>query len=152
MTKPATSSEPGPGDQVAAVAYRRGDSGVEYCLVKTSSGRRIFPKGKVEIGEKPWDSAAREAKEEAGVLGTVSRDALTTFWLERPKRGTRELVTAYLLEVVVDKVKREAGRKPKWWTLEKALDKLSKKKQSANAEELKRVLREAQATIDLSEG
>lgn len=152
MTNPAISSEPGLGDQVAAVAYRRSESGVEYCLVKTSSGRRILPKGKVENGEKPWDSAAREAKEEAGVLGTVNQEALTTFWLERPKRGTRESVTAYLLEVVVDKVKCEDGRKPKWWTLEKALDKLSKKRQSANGEELKRVLREAQAAIDGSDG
>ena len=67
--------------------------------------------------------------------------------LERPKRGTRELVTAYLLEVVVDKVKREAGRKPKWWTLEKATAKLSKKRHAANAEELVRVLREAEAAI-----
>jgi len=116
--------------------------------VKSSSGRRIFPKGKVEKNEQPWDSAAREAKEEAGVLGNVRSEALTTFWLERPKRGTRELVTVYLLEVVVDKVLREAGRKPKWWTLDKAVEKLSKKKHSANAEELTRVLREAQAVIE----
>jgi 8-oxo-dGTP pyrophosphatase MutT (NUDIX family) len=147
-----TSSAPGPGDQVAAVCYRKGADGVEYCLVKTSSGRRIFPKGKVENGEKPWDSAAREAKEEAGVLGNVSSEALTTFWLERPKRGTRELVTVYLLEVVVDKVLRERGRKPKWWTLNKAVEKLSKKKHSANAEELTRVLREAQSAIESSPG
>ena len=108
----------------------------------------MLPKGKVEVGEQPWDSAAREAKEEAGVLGNVNPEALTTFWLERPKRGLRELVTVYLLDVTVDKVLREAGRKPKWWTLEKAVEKLSKKKHSANAEELKRVLREAQAAID----
>jgi 8-oxo-dGTP pyrophosphatase MutT (NUDIX family) len=152
LTSIDTSSVPRPGDQVAAVCYRKGAEGVEYCLVKTSSGRRIFPKGKVEKGENPWDSAAREAKEEAGVLGDVRRDALTTFWLERPKRGTRELVTAYLLEVVVDKVLREEGRKPKWWTLDKAVEKLSKKKNSANAEELERVLREAQSAIDDSLG
>ena len=140
---------PGPGDQVGAVCYRKGAAGVEYCLVKTSSGRRMIPKGKVEKGEKPWDSAAREAKEEAGVLGTVRPEALTTFWLERPKRGTRELVTVYLLEVAVDKVLREKGRKPKWWSLEKAVEKLSaKKKHSANADELVRVLREASTAID----
>ena len=143
----AQSSEPGPGDQVAAICYRRSDSGAEFCFIKSSSGRRIFPKGKVEKGEKPWDSAAREAKEEAGVLGNVSPQPLTTFWFERPKRGTRELVTGYLLEVVVDKVLRESGRKPRWWTLERALEKLSKKKQADNAEELKRVLREADAAV-----
>ena len=86
---------------------------------------------KGEKGEKPWDSAAREAKEEAGVLGNVSPQPLTTFWFERPKRSTRELVTAYLLEVVVDKVVREAGRKPKWWTLERALEKVTGDRRAA---------------------
>lgn len=144
----ARQSAPEPGDQVAAICYRHGSDGVEFCLVRSSSGRRLFPKGKVEEGENPWDSAAREAKEEAGVLGTVSEEPLTTFWTERPKRGTRELVTAYLLEVVVAKVRREDGRKPKWWTLERALEKLSKKKHAANSEELKRVLSEAHAAIE----
>jgi hypothetical protein len=80
-------------------------------------------------------------------LGNVCQDALTSFWFERPKRGTRELVTVYLLEAVVDKVLREGGRKPKWWTFERALEKLSKKKHADNAEELKRVLHEAHAAI-----
>ena len=143
MTSDARSSEPQPGDQVAAICYRRVSSGVEFCFIKSSSGRRIFPKGKVEEGERPCDSAAREAKEEAGVLGTVVEQPLTTFWYDRPKRGTHETVTAYLLEVVVSEVLREKGRKPKWWSLERALEKLSKKKQADNADELKRVLKEA---------
>ncbi len=142
-----TSTDPGPGDQVAAVCYRKTESGVEYCFIKSSSGRRIFPKGKVEKGEQPWDSAAREAKEEAGVLGTVSQRPLTTFEFERPKRGTRELVTAYLLKVVVSEGAREKGRNPTWWDFDRALEKLSKKKQSANSDELSRVLREAHEVI-----
>ena len=141
-----------PGDQVAAICYRRVSSGVEFCFIKSSSGRRIFPKGKVEEGERPWDSAAREAKEEAGVLGTVAQQPLTTFWYDRPKRGTHELVTAYLLEVVVSEVRSEKGRKPKWWDLEKALEKLSKKKQADNADELKRVLEEAFQAIAGTDG
>lgn len=142
-----SSSEPNPGDQVAAVCYRRSDADVEFCLIKSSSGRRIFPKGKVEKGERPWDSAAREAKEEAGVLGTVVSKPLTTFWYDRPKRGTRELVTAYLLEVVVCEGLREKGRKPRWWNLDRALEKLSKTKHADNADELKRVLQKAHQAI-----
>ena len=147
MTTDARFSEPKPGDQVAAICYRRVPSGVEFCFIKSSSGRRIFPKGKVEEGERPWDSAAREAKEEAGVLGTVVEQPLTTFWYDRPKRGTHEMVTAYLLEVVVSEVLSEKGRKPKWWDLDRALEKLSKKKHADNADELKRVLKEAHQAI-----
>lgn len=152
MTRELRSSEPQPGDQVAAICYRHGSSGVEFCFVKSSSGRRIFPKGKVEEGERPWDSAAREAKEEAGVLGTVHEQPLTTFWLERPNSGTREHVTAYLLEVAAAHGLREEGRKPKWWNIERALEKLSKKKHTANSEELKRVLREAHGAIGRAAG
>ena len=152
MTRETRSSEPKPGDQVAAIPFRRSSSGVEFCLIKSSSGRRIFPKGKVEEGERPWDSAAREAKEEAGILGTVSQQPLTTFWYDRPKRGTHEMVTAYLLEVVVSEVLREKGRKPRWWSLERALEKLSKKKQADNADELKRVLNEASQAIASIDG
>ncbi|MFC1639937.1 NUDIX hydrolase, partial [Gemmatimonadota bacterium] len=135
-----------------AICYRRVPSGVEFCFIRSSSGRRIFPKGKVEEDERPWDSAAREAKEEAGVLGTVAQQPLTTFWYDRPKRGTHELVTAYLLEVVVSEVRSEKGRKPKWWDLERALQKLSKKKQADNADELKRVLEEAFQAIAGTDG
>ena len=147
MTREARSSEPKPGDQVAAICYRRCQTGVEFLFIKSSSGRRIFPKGKVEDGERPWDSAAREAKEEAGVLGTVAQQPLTTFWYNRPKRGTHEKVTAYLLEVVVSEGLREKGRKPRWWDLDRALEKLSKKKQADNADELKRVLKEASQAV-----
>ena len=147
MTRETRSSEPKPGDQVAAVCFRRCSSGIEFCFIRSSSGRRIFPKGKVEEGERPWDSAAREAKEEAGVLGTVAKEPLTTFGYDRPKRGTHEMVTAYLLEVVVSEGLREKGRKPKWWDLERALEKLSKKKHADNADELKRVLKEAHKAI-----
>jgi len=115
--------------------------------VRSSSGRRIFPKGKVEEGERPWDSAAREAREEAGVLGTVRQQPLTTFWWDRPKRETRELVTAYLLEVVVAEGLCEKGRKPKWWEFEQALEKLSKKKHADHSDEVKRVLNEAHHAI-----
>jgi len=143
MTSDDALGEPLPGDQVAAVCYRRTSSGIEYLFIKSSSGKRIFPKGKVEVGERPWDAAAREAKEEAGVLGTVSPDQLATFQFERPKRGTREKVTAYLLEAVPVQGISEKGRKPKWWDFETAVEKLAKKKHATNSAELTRVLREA---------
>ena len=60
------------------------------------------------------------------------------------------MVTAYLLEVVVTEGLREKGRKPKWWNLDRALEKLSKKKQADNADELKRVLTEALQAITVT--
>jgi 8-oxo-dGTP pyrophosphatase MutT (NUDIX family) len=66
-----------------------GAAGTEVMLV-TSRGRQrwIIPKGWPHIGRAPCDSAAREAFEEAGVLGVVGRRALGSFrYKKRLKKG-----------------------------------------------------------------
>ena len=58
--------------QYAALAYLLEKGGAATYLVVTSrrTGRWIFPKGQPEKGEDGWETAAREAFEEAGVVGT----------------------------------------------------------------------------------
>jgi 8-oxo-dGTP pyrophosphatase MutT (NUDIX family) len=76
--------------QYAALPYRpKGAAGTEIMLV-TSRGRQrwIIPKGWPHIGRAPCDSAAREAFEEAGVLGLVERRSLGSFrYKKRLKKG-----------------------------------------------------------------
>jgi 8-oxo-dGTP pyrophosphatase MutT (NUDIX family) len=76
--------------QYAALPYRpTGSSGTEVMLV-TSRGRQrwIIPKGWPHSGRAPCDSAAREAFEEAGVLGLVGRRSLGSFrYKKRLKKG-----------------------------------------------------------------
>ncbi|MCW2247178.1 8-oxo-dGTP pyrophosphatase MutT (NUDIX family) [Azospirillum fermentarium] len=62
-----------PRDQYAALPYRDID-GVRQVMLITSrdTGRWIIPKGWPEKRTKPHDMAAREAFEEAGLLGRVS--------------------------------------------------------------------------------
>jgi 8-oxo-dGTP pyrophosphatase MutT (NUDIX family) len=76
--------------QYAALPYRpTGAAGTEVMLV-TSRGRQrwIIPKGWPHIGRAPCDSAAREAFEEAGVLGLVGRRSLGSFrYKKRLKKG-----------------------------------------------------------------
>lgn len=57
--------------QFAALAYLF-DRGEPTYLIITSrrTGRWIFPKGQPDKGENGWETAAREAFEEAGVIGT----------------------------------------------------------------------------------
>ena len=60
--------------QVAALPWRVGVSGPEIMLITSrDTGRWVLPKGWIESGEKPWRAAAREAEEEAGLSGDVSR-------------------------------------------------------------------------------
>ena len=63
--------------QAAVIPYRIRKERVEVALVTTSRGKGwIVPKGSVDEGEQPRDAAIREAEEEAGLLGVVTRKPL----------------------------------------------------------------------------
>ena len=70
--------------QSAALPYRVLDSGVEILLVTSRLKKRwVLPKGVVEPGMSPADSAAKEAWEEAGVEGSISRRPLGSYTYEK---------------------------------------------------------------------
>jgi 8-oxo-dGTP pyrophosphatase MutT (NUDIX family) len=76
---PRVDSAGAPG-QSAALPYRIIDGRLAVLLVTTRrSGKWIFPKGAIEPGLTPWDSAAKEALEEAGVTGTVEDAPIGTY-------------------------------------------------------------------------
>ena len=63
--------------QAAVIPYRIRKERVEVALVTTSRGKGwIVPKGSVDEGELPRDAAIREAEEEAGLRGVVTRKPL----------------------------------------------------------------------------
>jgi len=56
--------------QYAALAYQCEQGEPTYLIVTSRrTGRWIFPKGEPEKDEQGWETAAREAFEEAGVIG-----------------------------------------------------------------------------------
>jgi 8-oxo-dGTP pyrophosphatase MutT (NUDIX family) len=71
--------------QYAALPYRlSGRSRTEVMLVTSRETRRwIIPKGWPQKGKAPHHSAAREAFEEAGVVGAVGRRAVGSFPYEK---------------------------------------------------------------------
>src|SRR5258705_7844831 len=76
--------------QFAALPYRRTDgSHTEVMLVTSRDTQRwVIPKGWPQIGKAPCDTAAREAFEEAGVLGAVERRSVGSFrYKKRLKKG-----------------------------------------------------------------
>jgi len=76
--------------QYAALPYRfNGHAQPEVMLVTSRGTRRwIIPKGWPHKGKTPGRSAAREAFEEAGVLGAVSRRSIGSFsYDKRLKKG-----------------------------------------------------------------
>ncbi|WP_300576870.1 NUDIX hydrolase [Phenylobacterium sp.] len=115
-----------PTPQAGAVPYRLTKAGPEFLLVTSRrTGRWLFPKGGLMRGRTPWESAAQEALEEAGVEGVVSDQPLGTYTARRI-RGQRSetiAVTLYLLEVTrqLDRWDEKAQRQRRWADLDTAL-------------------------------
>jgi 8-oxo-dGTP pyrophosphatase MutT (NUDIX family) len=61
------------GARAAAVCLRRRRGRLQVLLVTSRSGHVTLPKGRIEDGEHPRETALREAGEEAGVRGVASR-------------------------------------------------------------------------------
>ena len=140
------------GEVVAAVCHRRAGGAVELLLVKTKGGKRwTFPKGHVELGERPWEAAAREALEEAGVEGDVASTPFTRY--RYPSTRTEEgesLVFAFLLGVVRQRSPegKERHREPTWVGPDEASRLLAGGgREAPYADEHARVVREAVAIL-----
>ena len=93
-------------------------------LVTSRQTRRwIIPKGNVDLGMSPHAAAAQEAKEEAGVLGKVSRDPLGSFTYDKYIVGglcVSAKVAVYPLAVreVMDEWKESKWRRRKWFAID----------------------------------
>ncbi len=59
--------------QVGALPYAMiGDRVAFLIITSRRSGRWIYPKGSIIDGQQPWETAAQEALEEAGVSGNIA--------------------------------------------------------------------------------
>ncbi|MBJ3783805.1 NUDIX hydrolase [Devosia sediminis] len=66
--------------QAGALPYAIVEGRVAFLLVTSRrSGKWIFPKGAIEPDMKPWESAALEALEEAGVSGTIEQQPIGSY-------------------------------------------------------------------------
>jgi 8-oxo-dGTP pyrophosphatase MutT (NUDIX family) len=92
-------------EQVAALPWRKSKSGIDVLLVTSrGTGRWVLPKGWIEAGdEEPAEAAAREALEEAGVIGEMTKTGLGFYVYDKVTDGApssfRVRVRVYPLEV-----------------------------------------------------
>jgi 8-oxo-dGTP pyrophosphatase MutT (NUDIX family) len=115
--------------QYAALPYRlNGRSRTEVMLVTSRETQRwIIPKGWPQRGRAPHESAAREAFEEAGVVGTASKRSVGSFPYE--KRLKTGGVVVCQVRVFPLKVLRQSRQWPereqrdvKWLSLKAAAE------------------------------
>lgn len=127
--------------QSAAIPYRRGDDERLEVLLVTArrSGRWVLPKGSVRPGFLPDAVAAKEAFEEGGVVGEVSRTTLTTYQQTKRQPTGDPLplyVEVYPLAVTTEVMTwpEMSVRKRAWFPIDKAIKRVRN-------DELRRTLR-----------
>jgi 8-oxo-dGTP pyrophosphatase MutT (NUDIX family) len=95
------------------------------CMVTSRSGRRwVFPKGQIEPGHSPGESALLEAWEEAGLVGILDPEPVGSYVYE--KMGCTHHVLLFLMRVSeVGAVWPEMEfRERKWVTIHEAMERV----------------------------
>jgi phosphohistidine phosphatase len=101
--------------QAAAVPYRLRNGRPEFCLV-TSIRRGLWqiPKGIIDPGETPQQTALKEAEEEAGLVGRIEGEPLGRY--QYAKWGTTLDVTVFLMHVTASEDHwEEASVRERMW-------------------------------------
>ena len=112
--------------QSAVIPYRRINNSIDILLITSIKKKRwIVPKGYVEFNLSPFESAKKEAYEEAGVLGTNETVELGEFIIDKPVGVTR--VKVYTMEVIEDlnEYPEVNIRKRKWFPVKEAISTIS---------------------------
>ena len=120
--------------QSAVIPYRILDGEIEIMVITSSTGKRwVIPKGLVEPDMTPQDSAAKEAWEEAGLIGNVLPTLLGTYEYQKWGRICRVEVFLLQVEIVLESWPEAKKRKREWVSLAKAVKRVEEA-------ELKRIL------------
>jgi len=127
--------------QSAVVPYRKRKGKLEILTITSrKSGRWIVPKGVVEPDLSAADSAAKEAWEEAGVIGTVYRKALGKYRYE--KWGGVCTVTVYAMAVESElRHWPEEDRTREWVSVKEAADRVREKEMKSMIKALSKQLK-----------
>ena len=112
--------------QSAIIPYSIKDGELQILLITSIRKKKwIIPKGFIEFNLSAFESAKKEAFEEAGVIGTNETIELGSFTIK--KYGGRTNIVVYSMEVekFKDDYPEKNLRKRKWYTVEEAIETIS---------------------------
>jgi uncharacterized protein len=115
--------------QYGTIAWRlEGDGKRRFLLITSRETKRwVIPRGNPIAGLEPWDAAAQEAWEEAGVRGEVEKQALGTYeYGKRKPDGSTIPATVHVFALRVAEQEEEwpeaRQRERKWFEPEEAAE------------------------------
>lgn len=113
--------------QSGVIPYRiKGKKNIEVLLITSVKRQKwIIPKGYVEFNLSAFESAKKEAIEEAGVLGSNETLELGEFVVQ--KSFGKSYMKIFSMEVIkeFDDYLEKAKRKRKWFEIEEAAEKVA---------------------------
>ena len=110
-----------PISQSAVIPYRHDKDRLRVMLITSrNTGRWIVPKGMVEPNMTPWDSAAKEALEEAGLLGTVGKTKICEYHYDKWETTFRVAVYPMRIAECLDDWEEREQRRRAWMTPKQA--------------------------------
>ena len=115
-------------NQSGVIPYIRTDGDLKIILITNKTTNKwVIPKGIIEEGLSAYESAEKEAFEEAGIRGKVYKKSIGTY--EYEKWGGRCIVEVFPCKVksVDDEWDEMYIRQRKWFPVKKALKKLKNK-------------------------
>ena len=113
-------------NQSGVVPYRKKENSYEVLLITSIKKKKwIVPKGYVEFNLTPFESAKKEAYEEAGVIGSNETIELGTYSIN--KSIGKQYIKIFSMEVikVLDDYPEKNLRKRKWYSLKEAAETVS---------------------------
>ncbi len=121
------SAENIPNFQFAALPYRRlSEQTLEVMLITSrDTGRWVIPKGWAAEREAAWDCAAREAREEAGLVGPIQKRPIGSYHYKKLLGDGLPVwctVEVFALEVAgrLESWPEQGERAGRWFTLDDA--------------------------------
>ena len=115
--------------QSGVLPFRIKDEKLEILLITSRKKKKwIIPKGIIESGMKPHESAALEALEEAGVIGEVGEEPLGSYKIEKWDGVCEVLVYPMKVENETTQWLEDGFRERKWFSVEGAFEVISRKK------------------------
>jgi 8-oxo-dGTP pyrophosphatase MutT (NUDIX family) len=113
-------------DQSAVIPFKKDKKGIKILLIKSRNGKWIIPKGIIEKGFTPHESARKEAIEEAGVDGIVSNFLIGEYKYDKWGGTCNVKVYPMLVKEELLSWEEDFFRIRKWFSIDKAVIKISK--------------------------